>query len=172
MVLNTGLLFSRHLFINIIINVYLAIVLFFLCRKSGLNGVHQNFIYLGIFLLILGLFFEPYEGGIKKDPSTYSYYFVCSGMAFLVIFSFMLLEAGGYLKGGFKFMSKVGQNPMIAYTAGNLFLMPLLRISNTEVAFNLLNQTAWGGFARGVIFTGIVALIAFLFTKIRIFWKT
>ncbi len=171
-VLNTGLLFSRHLLINVIINIYLAIVLIFLCRKSSLNEVHQNFIYLGIFLLILGLFFEPFEGGIKKDPSTYSYYFVCGGMAFLVIFSFMLLEAGGYLKSGFKFMAKVGQNPMIAYTAGNLFLMPLLRFSNTEVTLNLLNQTTWGGFARGVIFTGIVALIAFFFTKCRIFWKT
>lgn len=171
-VLNTSLLFSRQLVVNIIITIYLAIVLVFLCRKSGLNEVYQNFAYLGIFLLVLGLFFEPYEGGIKKDPSTYSYYFVCSGMAFLTIFSFILLEAGGYLKTGFKFMAKVGQNPMIAYTAGNLFLLPLLRISNTETSLNLLNQTAWGGFGRGLIFTSIVALIALSFTNKRIFWKT
>lgn len=171
-VLNTGFLFSRQLITNVMVTICLAGVIVFLCEKSGLNEVYQNFAYLGVLLLVLGLFFEPYEGGIKKDPSTYSYYFVCSGMAFLAIFSFILLEAGGYFKTGFKFMAKVGQNPMIAYTAGNLFLLPLLRISNLETSLNLLNQTAWGGFARGVIFTSIVALIAILFTNKRVFWKT
>jgi len=90
-VLNTSMLFTRQLVSNVIITITLAIVLVFLCRKSTLEGVYQNFIYIGIFLLILGLFFEPYEGGIKKDPSTYSYYFVCSGMAFLTIFSIFLV---------------------------------------------------------------------------------
>jgi predicted acyltransferase len=157
---------------NVIITIYLAIVLVFLCRKSVLNEVYQNFIYLGIFLLILGLFFEPYEGGIKKDPSTYSYYFVCSGMAFLTIFSFILLEAGAHLKYGFKFMAKVGKNPMIAYTAGNLFLLPLLRISHLETTLNLLNENVFGGFVRGLIFTSIVSIIALIFTNKRVFWKT
>jgi predicted acyltransferase len=171
-VLNTSFLFSRQLITNVIVTICLAVVVVFLCKKSGLNEVYQNFAYLGVFLLILGLFFEPYEGGIKKDFSTYSYYFVCSGMAFLTIFSFILLEAAGYLKTGFKFMAKVGQNPMIAYTAGNLFLLPFLRIFNLETTLNLLNQTAWEGFARGLIFTSIVALIALFFTNKRIFWKT
>lgn len=170
--LNTGLLFKRELAANVIITVSLAIVIVFLCRSSGLHSLYQNFAKLGVFLLILGLFFEPYEGGIKKDPSTYSYYFVCAGMAFLIIFSFMLLESAGYLERIFKFIAKVGQNPMIAYTAGNLLLIPLLRISNLEVVLNILNVNAWSGFARGLIFTMTVALISLFFTNKRIFWKT
>jgi predicted acyltransferase len=126
----------------------------------------------GLFLLFLGLFFESYDGGIKKDPSTYSYYFVCTGMAFLVLVSLMLIEAAGYLKFLISFLAKVGQNPMIAYTAGNLFLLPFLRITNLEIVLNQLNQTVFGGLMRGLVFTMAVALITLFFTKKRIFWKT
>lgn len=171
-VLNTSLLFSRQLTLNLIFTISLLVAILFQCRKSGLSVLYQNFAYAGIFLLLLGLCFEPYEGGIKKDPSTYSYYFVCSGMAFLIIFSFILVEAAGYLKTTFKFMAQVGQNPMIAYTAGNLFLIPLMRLTNLEPTLNLLNQNAWAGLCRGLIFTSIVSLIAIFFTQKKVFWKT
>ncbi len=171
-VLNTTFLFTRQISTNLIITVYTAIVVLFLAKRTQLPVVYQNFIYLGIFLLITGLVFEPYEGGIKKDPSTYSYYFVCGGMAVLVLFSFMLFEAGGYFKLLFKALAQVGQNPMIAYTAGSLCVLPLLKISEFEKTLNLLNSSAWGGFLKGLIFTTIVATIAWFFTKKRIFWKT
>ncbi|HEX7367440.1 MAG TPA: DUF5009 domain-containing protein [Pelobium sp.] len=169
---NTGFLFSRQITTNLILTAYLAILILFLLRKSGLAPVYHKFVQLGLFLLALGLFFEPYEGGIKKDPSTYSYYFVCGGMALITLFSLLLIEAGGYCRSAFKWMAKAGQNPMIAYTAGNLLLLPLLRIANLEITLNLLNQNPWLGFIRGLIFTGTVALITVFFTNRRIFWKT
>lgn len=169
---NTALLFSRQLLVNVSSTIYFAFIILFLIRKCSIPAAYQKIVQLGLFLLILGLFFEPYEGGIKKDPSTYSYYFICSGMALLLIFSFLLLEAGGYLKKIFIWMAKVGQNPMIAYTTGNLLLIPLLSISNLEQTLNLLNQNPWLGLSRGLIFTGVVALITVFFTNRRIFWKT
>ena len=42
----------------------------------------------GAYLLMLGLFFEAYEGGIRKDDSTYSYYFVTAGLAFMAMIAF------------------------------------------------------------------------------------
>ena len=169
---NTALLFERSLLLNLLLTLVLSLSILLLCKQQNLPNVYQNFAKLGIYLLVLGLFFEAYEGGIKKDSSTYSYYFVCAGMAFLVMLSFILLEFNGYFKGFFSFISKVGQNPMIAYTAGNLFLLPLLRITNSESTLNLLNQTAWGGLGRGLIFTFLVALITVFFTNRRVFWKT
>lgn len=169
---NTALLFERSLRLNFLLTLVLSTAILLFCKKQNLPKVYQNFATLGIYLLVLGLFFEAYEGGIKKDSSTYSYYFVCTGMAFLVMLSFILLEFNGYFKSVFSFISKVGQNPMIAYTAGNLFLLPLLRITNSEPTLNLLNQSAWGGLGRGIIFTFLVALITVFFTNRRIFWKT
>lgn len=170
--INTAYLYKRELVASVVATIFLAGVIIYLGRRIALPKIYQNFAELGIFLLILGLCFEPFEGGIKKDPSTYSYYFVCAGMAFLILLSFIFFESGGHLKGVFKFIAKVGQNPMIAYTAGNLFLLPLLRVFNIENTLNLLNSTAWGGLSRGIIFTLIVALIALFFTKKRVFWKT
>ncbi len=169
---NTAFLFERSLLLNLLLTLVASLAILLLCKQQNLPKVYQNFAKLGIYLLVLGLFFEAYEGGIKKDSSTYSYYFVCAGMAFLVMLSFILLEFNGYFKFIFSIISKVGQNPMIAYTAGNLFLLPLLRITHSESTLNLLNQTAWGGLGRGLIFTFLVALITVFFTNRRVFWKT
>lgn len=171
-VLNTYLLFSRQLILNLVITFIISAFIMYLSAKVKINQVYQNFLNTGVLLLVLGLFFESFEGGIKKDPSTYSYYFVTSGMSFLTIFSFLILESIGYFKFGFNLIAKVGQNPMIAYTAGSLFLLPLLKITYLEALFNQLNQNAFGGFLKGVIFTTIVAVITIFFTKRRLFWKT
>jgi predicted acyltransferase len=171
-VLNTTFLFSRALVLNLVISSLLTVLLYFSAIKFGMPKGLMNMLKTGLFLLFLGLFFESYDGGIKKDPSTYSYYFVCTGMAFLVLVSLMLIEAAGHLKFLISFLAKVGQNPMIAYTAGNLFLLPFLRITNLEMVLNQLNQTAFGGLMRGLVFTMAVALITLFFTKKRIFWKT
>lgn len=169
---NTCFLYSRLLILNLSVTFLLSAILFYLNYLSKLNKVYQNLMSAGILLLILGLFFESYEGGIKKDPSTFSYYFVTSGMSFLTIFSFLIIESSGYVKLGFRWTAKVGQNPMIAYTAGSLFLIPIIKITHIESLFNQLNQTAWGGFSKGVIFTTIIAVLAIFFTNRRIFWKT
>jgi predicted acyltransferase len=171
-IINIILLFTRELNINIILTIGMSAGLLFFCKQSALPPIYKNFALSGVFMLIVGLVFEPYEGGIKKDPSTYSYYFVTSGMAFLTILSLLLIEASGYFRTSFKLIAKVGQNPMIAYTCGSLFLLPLLKISYTEAFLNSLNINVWGGFIRGLIFTTIVALITIFFTSKRIFWKT
>jgi hypothetical protein len=170
--LNTLFLFSRALVLNLVISGLLATLLYLAALKYALPKGFMNLLKTGLFLLFLGLFFESYEGGIKKDPSTYSYYFVCTGMAFLMLLSLMIIEVNGYLKSVFLFLGKVGQNPMIAYTAGNLFLLPFLRLVDLELVLNQLNQTAFGGLMRGVFFTSVVALITIFFTNKRIFWKT
>ncbi|MCB8751125.1 hypothetical protein LJE16_10505 [Planktothrix agardhii 1810] len=39
----------------------------------------------GIYGLILGLAFEPYQGGIKKDPATMSYFFITTAIAIFIL---------------------------------------------------------------------------------------
>jgi hypothetical protein len=70
------------------------------------------------------------------------------------------------------FLAANGKNPMIAYTAGNLLLIPLLKITTLSTFLDAMNTSAFIGFARGIIFTGIVALITVLFTRLKFFWKT
>jgi hypothetical protein len=48
---------------------------------SSTEQLFRSIFQWGTFWLILGFFFEAYEGGIKKDHPTMSYYFVTTGLA-------------------------------------------------------------------------------------------
>ena len=126
----------------------------------------------GAYLLMLGLCFESFEGGIKKDPSNYSYYFVCSGLAFTALIVFEGFQDRFLLSKAVRFLGLQGQNPMVAYVAGNLVVLPIMTILSVKSHWDSMNQNAWMGFAKGLIFTGLVALITYLFVKRRWFWRT
>jgi hypothetical protein len=171
---NTIFLFSRQLVLNGLISVTLLSVLYVLIKKSGKNNfpLVYHFFKAGTYLLVLGLFFEAYEGGIKKDHSTYSYYFVTSGLAFFMLMglnSLAGLRAGHLLN---KYLSLNGRNPMVAYVAGSLLLLPVLHLTGTIRIFEGMNANAGLGFLKGILFTGIVSFITIVFTKRGWFWKT
>ena len=165
-------LFSRNLTINLLLTMAGAVGLLLLKKRVIQNQLLVKMISAGVYLLLLGLFFEAYEGGIKKDFSTYSYYFVCSGLAFLTLLSLSLIEQLGYIQPVIDFLAHNGKNPMIAYTAGNLLLIPILKITTLSTLLDAMNSNAFLGFAKGLIFTGIVAIITVFFTRIKFFWKT
>jgi hypothetical protein len=171
---STYFLFARYLVLNLAITLLIIAAISYLLNKQlqEHNQLNRLFFKAGAYLLLLGLFFDAYEGGIKKDPSTYSYYFVTAGLAF-----FMLIGLAGWPltavgKRMSTYLSLNGRNPMIAYVAGNLLLMPLLHLTGLINFFNQMNTSAWIGFLKGVLFTGIVSLITIFCTKRNWFWKT
>ncbi|MBC7617258.1 MAG: DUF5009 domain-containing protein [Pedobacter sp.] len=174
-VLNLWGLFSRYLVVNLILNVVLMVLQLFLINQlvnKAQKGFYCKFLSVGIYLLILGLFFEAFEGGIKKDSSTYSYYFVTAGLGFLTLMSFIIAEQLQVVKSALNFFAANGKNPMIAYTAGSLFVLPLLALTDIQHYLNLLNYNWATGFLKGLIFTALVSLITLFFTRIKLFWKT
>ncbi|KQC01918.1 DUF5009 domain-containing protein [Pedobacter sp. Hv1] len=171
-VINLWGLFTRALVLNLALNAIGCLALSVLIKKIKAGQTIKQLTQAGIYLVLLGLFFEAYEGGIKKDYSTYSYYFVCSGLSFFALLSFSIVERLGCFKKLMDFLAANGKNPMIAYTAGNLFLIPLLKISTLSVYLDAMSTNAINGFARGLIFTGVVALITICFTRLKFFWKT
>ncbi len=164
-------LYTRQLTLNLFGSVVLLGLIYWIIRKVESLFLHRLFM-AGAYLLILGLSFESFEGGIKKDPSTYSYYFVCSGLAFIMLLVFEGLRGLRFISGAVSFLSIQGQNPMVAYVAGSLLLFPLMTITGIKPYWDAMNQNAWMGFSKGVIFTGLVALITYLFVKSRWFWRT
>jgi hypothetical protein len=166
-------LFNRWLVPNLIISALLCGLLIWLSFQSNDNkNSRQHFILAGTYLLMLGLFFEAYEGGIKKDSSTYSYYFVTSGLAFFFLVSLRAISFSSIGSSINQYLSLNGRNPMVAYVAGNLLLTPLLHITQLQPTFNQLNQYGWLGFLKGILFTGVVSLITIYFTRRKWFWKT
>lgn len=168
-------LYTRQLVANLFFTATVSALLVYWVKLQP-DGAQKNlltrFIHAGTYLLLLGLFFEAYEGGIKKDLSTYSYYFVTTGLAFTTLSSFTLMEQTPFFKPLIRFLADNGKNPMIAYTAGNLLLIPVLKITGGQKLLDIMGQQVAGAFLRGVIFTGIVSIITVYCTRKKLYWKT
>lgn len=173
-VLNLCLLQSRLVEINAVATFILLVTGCVLLRKAeeGYQKLWKNLFYAGTYLLIIGLCFESYEGGIKKDPSTFSYYFVTSGLAFMALLIFNIIcDYYGHIRST-RFLVMSGQNPMIAYVSGNLLIMPLFGLLGITPLLSYLSTDPWLGFLRGVIITSLAVLVTMFFTRIKWFWRT
>ena len=118
-------LYTRQLTLNFIGSLLILGILYWIIRSAHSTVLRRLFL-AGAYLLVLGLSFESFEGGIKKDPSTYSYYFVCSGLAFIALLIFESVKEQRLIRGASSFLAVQGQNPMVAYVAGSLLLLPLM----------------------------------------------
>jgi len=134
--------------------------------------MYQKLFNWSIYWLVLGLIFEPYEGGIKKDHPTMSYYFVTSGLAIVVFIGCSILIDVFRQKRWFGLLIDNGQNPMIAYAGINNFITPILALTGGSVWLDHLATTPWRGFLKGAIITLLMALTVSLLTRLKIFWRT
>lgn len=172
LILNLYGLFTRTLFLNVIVTASFCMMAFYLVRHVANSNLYKQLLHAGTYLLLLGLFFESYEGGIKKDPSTYSYYFVTSGLAFFSLISFSVISKRRFFSSITTYLSLNGKNPMVAYVAGNLLLLPLLQLTQTKQYWDAMSQNFFMGLMKGVLFTAMVSLITIFFVKRKWFWKT
>jgi predicted acyltransferase len=132
---------------------------------------HKLFLWAA-YWLVLGLVFEPYEGGIKKDHPTMSYYFITSGMAICVYIAFSILIDVFQQKKWLRLLIDNGQNPMIAYAGINNFIIPVLALTGASTLLADFVTTPWRGFWRGAIITLLLALTVSFLTRRKIFWRT
>lgn len=125
----------------------------------------------GAYWLMLGLLLEPFEGGIKKDPATLSYYFVTSGLAGMVLCVLIILTDIMRQAKYFRYLAECGQNPLVAYAAVPCFVLPLLSLTGAGTVLEWLTPTPWLGVLRGAFMTSLVALTAVVCTRRGIFLR-
>ena len=77
----------------------------------------------------------------------------------------------GYVRST-KFLVMSGQNPMIAYVAGDLLIMPVAGLLEITPLLQYFSLNVGLGFLQGVILTTIAVLVTMLFTRIKWFWRT
>lgn len=168
-------LYVRALTANLLLTLLAGGAAAWLLRRprTALQELLSVLFATGLFWLLLGLVFEPLEGGIKKDPATVSYFFVTAGMAsHVLLLATLLFES---LHGRAGLLVRCGENPMIAYTAAGYVVVPLLFI---EEQWGFPMPWIWGaggcgaGIARGVVITLLAMLLTSAFTRRRLFWRT
>ncbi|NEP39934.1 MAG: DUF5009 domain-containing protein [Okeania sp. SIO2G4] len=126
----------------------------------------------GIYWLVLGLAFEPFQGGIKKDSATLSYFFITTGMSIFLLILFTVVRDYFQQKSILKLFIYNGQNPMIAYVVFGNLLLPILKLTGWYEKIAQMTQTTRLGLLTGFIYTLIVALIVSIFSKLKLFWRT
>ncbi|TDO97003.1 DUF5009 domain-containing protein [Flavobacterium sp. 245] len=171
---NVYLLFTRQLELNFVSTVALLLVIHFVIKndETSFGILWKKLFSVGAYCLLLGLFLEAFQGGIRKDDSTYSYYFVTSGLAFFgIIFFSVLCDYFKYIKAT-KILVMTGQNPMLAYATTSLFTTPVLTLLSVTDYFDIFNQNAFTGLMRGILFTLLAISVTMFFSKIKCFWRT
>lgn len=152
----------------------LCIAIHFLFRQAANQTEYllSRYYHWGVYWLFLGLCFEPFQKGIHKDPSTYSYYFVTVAIALFLLIVFTILREWLGQPLWLQLLMDNGQNPMIAYVAFANLLWPLLQITGLETVILAHTETPLMGVVKGVLYTASIALITSLFTRLKLFWRT
>ncbi|RED93599.1 DUF5009 domain-containing protein [Marinoscillum furvescens] len=160
-------LFTRELILTYWLSGMLgaSLLILMICRPY-----QQTSIGTLLVLLFLGLLAEPLEGGIKKDPSTLSFYLIGAGCSLSVLLAFTL--ASSHLGRFGRLLKANGQNPMIAYVAFANVIWPVLALTGLEQFINSLTDGPWTGFIRSLSYTFLLAYLIQLLSNRKIFWKT
>ena len=147
--------------------------------RTGTGGLVRGLTQWGLFWLALGLVCEPYEGGIHKDPSTLSYYFVTSGLALYLLCALLIVTDVFGRRRGFALLAGAGQNPMIAYVAMEnffwpvfAFVRPLYDRTHLGSLMDRLLPTPWLSVGYGALETLLLAFFVRFFTRRQVFWRT
>ncbi len=162
--INLALLYTRETALNAMLSA--ALLAWGAVRARRLVGLAAQAWPLLAALVLLGLLLEPLQGGIRKDPSTLSYQVLTAGLSLAV-----LLALQGLRGPLVRFLAVHGRNPLLAYVAGSLFVLPLLHLTGLYAAWSSLNGTPLTALAKGVLFTGAVSLLAVSAARLGCVWR-
>lgn len=167
-------LYNRQVLTGTIISVVYSLLMFLSMKRPG-SSTEKMLLSLfqwGFFWLLLGLLLEPFEGGIKKDHSTMSYYFVTSGLSACMIIGFTVVINHFKQHRWIGFLIENGQNPMLSYAGGTNLLTPIVMLLGIDPLLSLFLTTPWLGVLKGIILTGLLAVMVSFATRKQVFWRT
>ncbi len=165
---------ARYVYSGLLFTLSGLLIVHALLRKSDseLTDLMKELLQWGAFFLIIGYIIEPFEGGVKKQPSTPAYYFISMGMATTLLMFFTLIVDG--LKKGFwvGFLRVVGSNPMLAYIMGGHLVFPIFHLSGV---MKVMGPVADISVAMGTLWALSLTLasigVTYLFTRAKIYLR-
>lgn len=140
------------------------------CRNE--DPLIRKLLNWGAYWVILGAVLEPFEGGIKKDPSTLSYYFLTTGIATYLITALECWR-GRVGMGWFgRLLADNGRNPMLAYVGMANLIWPIMALTGLERLLAGLNAQPIPGLMIALAKTLILAILVQWVTRRGWLWKT
>jgi predicted acyltransferase len=129
----------------------------------------------GLGLVLLGVLAEPVGGGIRKDEPTLSYFLLTAGLGFWLIAAleviFDMARQGKWLR----LITWTGMNPILGYITITNFVIAMDGLTGYSdwLAGTSLGDYPWAmAFLSGGVKTLLVAVVASLFTRSKVFLRT
>ena len=162
-------LFTRNVLADFVISAVLAAG--FICLTWKKKNVYTRTAWIGFGLMLTGIALDPVDGGITKDYCNLSYVMTTGGMASLLTAFLLMLEIRLGVKG--QFIAGVGQNQMLAYAVTTFLIGPVLSITGIlPILYGLSEGSQFWGVAQGVIITLLMMGATYLFTRLKLFWRS
>lgn len=162
-------LFTRQILADFIISAVMGAVFVLLTLKR--RNVMTDIGYIGFALMLLGIIFDPIDGGITKDYCNLSYLFTTCGMTALTGAFLLALEFKWNIKG--RGLSGCGQNPMLAYTVTTFLTGPVMSMIGVTAWLNKMSLgSPFWGLVQGLFFTLLMVGVTCFFTRKKLFWRS
>lgn len=162
-------LFTRHILADFIISAVLGAVFVVLTWKR--RNIMTWLGYFGFAFMLVGIIFDPIDGGITKDHCNLSYMLTTTGMTALTGAFVLMLELKWNIKG--RGLSGSGQNPMLAYTVTNFLTGPVLAMLGIGAWLDTISLgSPFWGVIRGLTYTLLMVAVTCFFTKKKLFWRS
>ena len=162
-------LFTRHVLADFGISFALAIAFFLLTYKR--RNIMTYLGYFGFAFMLVGIIFDPIDGGITKDHCNLAYMLTTTGMTALTGAFVLALELKWQIKG--RGLSGCGQNPMLAYGVTNFVTGPILTMIGVGAWLdNICVGSPFWGIVRGLVYTLLMVAITCFFTNKKLFWRS
>lgn len=168
-------LYTRALQLNLMGHFCFGVAFYFLLRHNNdaYIAYYKVLISWGFVFATIALCFEPLDGGIKKDPSSFSYWFMTSGLAF--IFYIVCEYVTKVFSSNFlvKAIVSNGQNPMIAYCVSAFFITPILGLIGILPFFDSwYEQSPYLGLIRTIVYMTLMIGVTKYATHKGWFWRS
>lgn len=162
-------LFTRNVIADLIISAVMGVA--FVAMTIRRRNVMTDVGYIGFVLMLIGIIFDPIDGGITKDYCNLSYLFTTTGMTALTGAFLLALEFKWNIKG--RGLSGCGQNPMLAYTVTSFFTGPIMAMLGVTAWLNKMSLgSPFWGMVQGLFFTLLMVAVTCFFTKKKLFWRS
>jgi hypothetical protein len=136
----------------------------------------SQLIHWGAYWLILGLFCEPFQGGIHKDPPTLSYFFISTAMSLFLWVNLTIaiedFDQPFQTRRWLQLAIDNGRNPMVAYVAYANVVLPILNLTRIHPGLSGLTQAPVLALGRAIIYTLLVALFTSGLLRLKLVWRT
>jgi predicted acyltransferase len=127
------------------------------------------FIWASAWLLI-GLFLEPFENGIRKVPDTLTYFFTIAGTTSMLLVSLTAVVDALRRPKWVSVLVDIGHNPLLMYVLYTVLINSTLEL--IPPFRNLLLGSFAQGLVRSALSLVLVILIVRTMSRKRIYWRT